>query len=64
MHIKYKAIDPPGEAKPDLEIFVDYARRMEFKDKDGNALISWKNCEDGFNAWKKRSRTGLAITVE
>jgi len=39
VHISHKAVDPPGEAKSDLDIFADYARRMEFKDKDGNPLV-------------------------
>src|ERR1044071_3223724 len=28
VHISHKAVDPPGEAKPDYEIFLDYANRM------------------------------------
>ena len=35
VHISHKAVEPPGEARPDLEIFLDYARRMDFRDKDG-----------------------------
>ena len=31
-HISYKAIEPPGECKSDLQIFLDYSRRMNFKD--------------------------------
>ncbi len=27
-----KAVDPPGEARSDLDIFLDYARRMGFRD--------------------------------
>src|ERR671920_464345 len=30
VHISEKALEPPGEAKPDLEIFLEYARRMDF----------------------------------
>ena len=36
-----KAVDPPGEARADLEIFLDYARRMDFRDRDGAPLIEW-----------------------
>jgi ferredoxin-nitrate reductase len=39
VHISEKAVEPPGEAKPDFDIFLDYARRMDFKDKDGQPLI-------------------------
>lgn len=33
VHLSDKAVDPPGEAKPDLDIFLDYARRMDFRDR-------------------------------
>lgn len=56
VHISHKAIDPPGEAKPDLDIFLDYARRMQFTDKDGAALIKWKTAEEAFEAWKACTR--------
>ena len=35
VHLSEKAVDPPGEARADLDIFLDYARRMDFRDKDG-----------------------------
>jgi ferredoxin-nitrate reductase len=56
VHISHKAIEPPGEAKSDFEIFVEFAKRMDFRDKDGQPLINWQNTEDGFNAWKKMSK--------
>ncbi len=56
VHLSEKAIDPPGEAKPDLEIFLEYARRMDFRDKDGQALIKWDDPESTFEAWKECSR--------
>jgi len=56
VHISHKAVDPPGEAKPDYEIFIDYANRMGFKDKDGNPLIKWKTPEEIFEAWKECTR--------
>jgi anaerobic selenocysteine-containing dehydrogenase len=56
VHISEKAVDPPGEAKPDLEIFLDYARRMDFRDKDGQPLIKWDDPESTFEAWKECSR--------
>lgn len=56
VHISHKAVDPPGEARSDLDIFLDYARRMEFKDKDGAPLIKWKMPEEVFEAWKECSR--------
>ncbi|MFE9700706.1 molybdopterin oxidoreductase family protein [Streptomyces sp. NPDC006270] len=55
VHLSDKAVEPPGEAKPDLEIFLDYARRMDFRDKDGGALITWHDPETAFEAWKRCS---------
>jgi anaerobic selenocysteine-containing dehydrogenase len=55
VHISHKAVDPPGECKSYFHIFVDYAKRMGFKDKDGNDLIPWTQPEETFEAWKKLS---------
>ncbi|PJJ60860.1 molybdopterin oxidoreductase family protein [Hymenobacter chitinivorans] len=56
VHLSYKAIDPPGEARADLDIFLDYARRMDFRDKDGQPLIKWSTPEEAFEAWKACSK--------
>lgn len=56
VHISHKAVDPPGEARSDLEIFLDYGKRMGFKDKDGQPLMPFKDSEEVFEAWKKMSR--------
>jgi len=56
VHISHKAIEPPGEARSDLEIFLDYARRMDFRDKDGAPLIKWSHPEAAFEAWKECTR--------
>jgi ferredoxin-nitrate reductase len=53
VHISHKAVEPPGEARADLDIFLDYARRMGFKDKDGAPLIKWKTAEEVFEGWKE-----------
>lgn len=55
VHLSHKAVDPPGEAKSDLDIFLDYARRMGFKDKDGQDLLPWKSPEEVFEAFKRLS---------
>ncbi|KOG41300.1 molybdopterin oxidoreductase family protein [Streptomyces decoyicus] len=55
VHLSDKAVEPPGEAKPDLEIFLDYAARMDFRDKDGGPLITWHDPETTFEAWKRCS---------
>jgi anaerobic selenocysteine-containing dehydrogenase len=30
-HLNHKATEPPGEARSDLDIFVDFARRRNFR---------------------------------
>jgi anaerobic selenocysteine-containing dehydrogenase len=56
VHLSEKAVDPPGDARPDMHIFRDYAERMGFKDKDGSPLIKWAEPEEAFEAWKECSR--------
>jgi ferredoxin-nitrate reductase len=52
VHLSEKAVDPPGEARSDLDLFLDYARRMDFRDRDGRPLIPWTGPEEVFEAWK------------
>jgi anaerobic selenocysteine-containing dehydrogenase len=52
VHLSEKAVDPPGEARSDLDIFLDYARRLDLRDKDGRPLIWWSGPEAAFEAWK------------
>ncbi|GAA4092510.1 nitrate reductase [Mucilaginibacter panaciglaebae] len=56
VHLSNKAVNPPGDARSDLDIFIDYARRMDFKDKDGNPLIKWNDAEGAFEGWKECSK--------
>ena len=56
VHISHTAISPPGEARPDLEVFLEYARLMDLRDRDGKPLIKWHNAEEAFEAWKACSR--------
>ncbi|HVX11020.1 MAG TPA: nitrate reductase [Pirellulales bacterium] len=56
VHISHKAVDPPGEARPDMDIFLDFARRMDFRDKDGGPLLKWSTPEECFEAWKDCSK--------
>ncbi|MFJ9555510.1 molybdopterin oxidoreductase family protein [Nocardiopsis sp. NPDC101807] len=55
VHLSEKAVDPPGEARPDLDVFLDYARRMDFRDKDGEPFPQWHDPESAFEAWKRAS---------
>src|SRR5215203_2387989 len=56
VHLCDKAVEPPGDARADLDIFLDYARRMDFRDRDGAPLIGWHDPESAFEAWKACSR--------
>jgi anaerobic selenocysteine-containing dehydrogenase len=52
VHLAQKAIEPPGEARSDFEILLEYARQMDFRDKDGEPLVKWSDPETAFEAWK------------
>jgi len=52
VHLSERGVDPPGEARADLDIFLDYAERMDLRDKDGAPLIKWSDPEGAFEAWK------------
>ncbi len=56
VHISHKAVEPPGEARADMDIFLDFARRMDFRDKDGAPLLKWSTPEECFAAWKACSK--------
>jgi hypothetical protein len=56
VHLSRKAVDPPGEARSDLDILLDYARRMDFRDKDGAPLVKWTDPEGAFDGWRACSR--------
>ncbi|VBA35445.1 Nitrate reductase [Mycobacterium innocens] len=55
VHLSETAVEPPGFARSDLDIFLDYARRMDFRDRDGQPLVWWTDAESAFEAWKKCS---------
>ena len=51
-----KAVDPPGEARSDLDIFIDFARLMNLRDASGEWLIPYSDPEGAFNEWRENSR--------
>jgi anaerobic selenocysteine-containing dehydrogenase len=55
VHLSDKAVEPPGEARSDLEMFVEYAHRMGLADKDGNALLGFSTPEQAFDEFKRIS---------
>ncbi|HET6626057.1 MAG TPA: nitrate reductase [Nocardioidaceae bacterium] len=56
VHLSEQAVDPPGDARSDLDIWVDYARRMGFRDRSGRPLPRWDTPEAAFDAWRDCSR--------
>ncbi|WP_435769500.1 molybdopterin oxidoreductase family protein [Nocardioides sp. SYSU DS0651] len=56
VHLSEKAVDPPGEARSDLDILLDYARRLDLRDKDGAPLVKWSTPEEAFEGWKECTR--------
>jgi anaerobic selenocysteine-containing dehydrogenase len=51
VHLSDKAVDPPGEARSDLDIFLMYADAMGFTNRSGRPLIGWRTPEEAFDAW-------------
>jgi anaerobic selenocysteine-containing dehydrogenase len=68
VHLQEKAVDPPGDARSDLDIWVEYTRRLGLVDRDGAPLPSWKTPEEAFEGWKACSKGRLcdysALTYE
>jgi len=56
VHLSEKAVEPPGEARPDLDIFIDFSRRLGLQDKDGQPLVKWNDPEAAFEGWKECTR--------
>ncbi|MDJ0357023.1 nitrate reductase [Paenarthrobacter sp. PH39-S1] len=56
VHLSDQAVEPPGEARSDLDIFLDYSRRMDFRNKGGAPLLDWVGPEDAYRAWQDCSR--------
>jgi anaerobic selenocysteine-containing dehydrogenase len=53
IHFSEKAVDPPGEARSDFEIVLDYAHRMGFRDKDGEPLLKFSTPEEAYEDFKR-----------
>src|ERR687897_467903 len=53
VHLSEQAVDPPGEARSDLAIWLDYARRIDLRAQDGAPLVPWREPEKAFEAFKR-----------
>jgi ferredoxin-nitrate reductase len=51
-----KAVDPPGQARSDLDIFLDFARRMRLRDKKGEPLVAYTTSREAFEEWRQNSK--------
>jgi len=51
-----KAVQAPFGLPSDLDILIEFSRRMGFKDKDGAPLIQYTTPEECFNEWREVSR--------
>jgi predicted molibdopterin-dependent oxidoreductase YjgC len=51
-----KAVEPPAEARADLDIFLDFATRMNLRDAAGKPLVQYTDAEGAFNEWREISR--------
>jgi anaerobic selenocysteine-containing dehydrogenase len=56
VHLSEKAVDPPGETRSDLHILIDFAHRLDLRDRDGAPLVKWSDPEGAFEGWKECSR--------
>jgi anaerobic selenocysteine-containing dehydrogenase len=56
VHLSEHAVEPPGEARADLETFIDFAQRLDLRDKDGAPLVKWSTPEEAYRAWQECSR--------
>jgi anaerobic selenocysteine-containing dehydrogenase len=59
VHLSEKAVEPPGEAKPDLAVLVDFARRLDLRDRNGAPLVPWSEPEACFDAFREMTRGRL-----
>lgn len=53
VHLFEQAVDPPGQARSDLAIWLDYARRLGLSDGDGAPLPAWDGPQQAFEAWQR-----------
>jgi anaerobic selenocysteine-containing dehydrogenase len=56
VHLSEKAVEPPGKSRSDFDIFVDFANRMGFTDRDGAPLVKWREPEDAFRAFAELTK--------
>jgi anaerobic selenocysteine-containing dehydrogenase len=61
VHLSEQAVAPPGQARSDLDMLLDYAARMDLHDKDGAPLVKWSTPEQAWTAFAEITR-GRPVT--
>jgi ferredoxin-nitrate reductase len=56
VNLLLKAVDPPGQARSDLDIFLEVANRLGFKDRAGQPLIQFADSRQAFDEWRRVSK--------
>lgn len=59
LHLSEKAVEPPGEARSDFEILLDYATRMQLKNNSGAPLLNWSRPQDAWESFCELTRGTL-----
>jgi anaerobic selenocysteine-containing dehydrogenase len=55
VNLLLKAVEPPGQARSDFDIFIDVSRRLGFVDQDKKPLIGFHEPRDAFEEWRRVS---------
>jgi ferredoxin-nitrate reductase len=53
VHLSERAIEPPGQARSDMDIYLDYAARLGLSNSDGAPLVPWRTPEECFAAFAR-----------
>lgn len=53
VHLSEQAVDPPGEARSDLDAFLAYAGAMDLRTRAGTPLLPWRTPAEVFDAWAR-----------
>lgn len=52
VNVLRKAVNPPFGLPSDFDILLEFSKRMGFKDKDGNPLITYQTPREAFDEWR------------
>lgn len=55
VNLLLKAVEPPGQARSDLDIFIDVSQRLGLSSQDGQPLIQYREPREAFDEWRRVS---------